>query len=79
MRWGLVPAWWSKPLKELRLAMRTLYACKELGHRYLPSRFLYLIHLRLARKRHHSGRSGRVLHERFNPKPNFDSVTLPRL
>lgn len=20
MRWGLVPAWWSKPLKELRLA-----------------------------------------------------------
>jgi putative SOS response-associated peptidase YedK len=21
MRWGLVPSWWSKPLKELRLAM----------------------------------------------------------
>ena len=20
MRWGLVPSWWSKPLKELRLA-----------------------------------------------------------
>jgi putative SOS response-associated peptidase YedK len=20
MRWGLVPFWWSKPLKELRLA-----------------------------------------------------------
>jgi len=20
MRWGLIPAWWSKPLKELRLA-----------------------------------------------------------
>ncbi len=22
MRWGLVPSWWSKPLKELKLATR---------------------------------------------------------
>jgi putative SOS response-associated peptidase YedK len=27
MRWGLVPSWWSKPLKEMRLA--TFNACAE--------------------------------------------------
>ena len=35
MRWGLVPSWWPKPLKELKLATFNACAALERGHRHI--------------------------------------------